>query len=82
MISFPLRFESRSDGTHLLTLSVEQVCRQRSLWNHTIVLLFDIPLVVRFECLLELNLLRVALCVMQFSLHSEELLGVRRRFVG
>jgi hypothetical protein len=68
--------------THLLSLSIQQICRQSTLLYCSVVLLLDVPLVVSFELLFHLNLFRVSLGVMQFSLVTKHLLRVGRRLVG
>lgn len=50
--------------THLLSLSIQQICRQCTLLNSSIVLLLDVSLVVSLQLLLHLNLFRVSLGVM------------------
>jgi hypothetical protein len=67
---------------HLLTLSVQQICGQSTILNSSIVLLLDIPLVVRLELLLHLNLFRVSLGMVQLGLVTKHLLGVGRCLVG
>lgn len=58
-------------GTNLLTLTVKQIRRQRSLRDGSLVLLLDIPLVMRLERLLELDLLRVTFGVVQLGFETE-----------
>lgn len=62
--------------THLLTLSVQKIRGQSSLGNGTTVLLLDVSFVVGLERLLELDLLRVSLGVVELSLETEEMLSV------
>jgi hypothetical protein len=70
---------SRISGrAHLLPLSVQQIGRQSSLLDSAIVLLLDIPLVVRLECLFQLDLLGVTFGVMQLGLVTDHLLRVCR----
>jgi hypothetical protein len=67
--------------TYLLTLSVEQIRRQGTLWHGAIVLLLDVPLVVSLERLLELDLLGMSLGMVELGLETEELLGLLRVLV-
>jgi hypothetical protein len=68
--------------THLLTLPVKQIRRQSALLDRAIILLLDVPLIVRLERLLHLHLLGVPLRVMYLGLETEHLLRVGRRLVG
>lgn len=69
----------------LLTLSIQQVCRQSSLSRSGIVGLLDVPFVVSLEGLLELNLFGVSFSVVQLGFDTVEFLGDGRvlvRFTG
>lgn len=69
-------------SAYLLTLSIKQICGQSTLLDSSIVLLLDIPLVVRLELLLHLNLFRVSLGVMQLGLVTKHLLRIGRCLVS
>ena len=67
--------------THLLTLAIKQIRRERALFDRSVVLLLDVALVVRLERLLHLNLLRVSLGMVKLGLVTEHLLCLLRRSV-
>jgi hypothetical protein len=66
----------------LLTLSIQQVCRQSSLSGSGIVGLLDVAFVMSLEGLLELDLFGVSFSVVQLGFDTVELLGDGRVLVG
>jgi hypothetical protein len=66
----------------LLTLSIQQVCRQSSLGGSGIVGLLDVAFVVSLEGLLKLDLFGVSFSVMQLGFDTVEFLGDGRVLVG
>lgn len=81
-LRIPLRQKSDCRWTHLLTLSIKQVGGESTVLNSSIILLLDIPLVVRFELLLHLNLFRVSFSMVQFCFMTKHLLSICGCLVG
>lgn len=68
--------------SHFLTVTIQKIGWQSTLLDSTVILLLNIPLVVRLESFLHLNLLRMSPSVMELSLVTEDLLGIGRCLVG
>lgn len=62
--------------SHLLTLTIKQISGQGTLLDGPIVLLLDIPLIMRLESFLHLDLLSMSSSVMQLGFVPEHLLGL------
>lgn len=75
----PLRFTRVS---HFLSVTIQKIGWQSTLLDSTVILLLNIPLIVRLKCFLHLNLLSMSSSVVKLSLVTEDFLGIGRGLVG
>lgn len=75
----PLRFTRVS---HFLSVTIQKIGWQSTLLDSTVILLLNIPLVVRLKRFLHLNLLSMSSSMVKLGLVAEDLLGIGRGLVG